>query len=313
MSTGNYTFERINESHYPDLCKISKSAFNIDPGVEYYRNKNKTDQLGETHLGYIAYAENRSPAAFYGVYACLVEHDGQIYKVVQSGDTMTHKNHVGKGLFTTLARMTYELSKNSGAEFVFGSPNYNSLPGFVKKLNWNCPDNLRDYRIKTLTLPLAKIAKKLPFLNSLYKLYSEMIIGSYENGAAYFTSSAKEEENIVIHRNEAFYNYKKLSGSKLIVIDNVTIWVRIDGFLFIGDIDVNHNFNFDRFIRKLRNFSFLIGSSEAIFITSPGTKLDQIFGSRFNSKDGLPVGGADFTGRLPLNKLKILLGDIDTF
>jgi len=176
MEEGKYRFERIDQSHYADMCFISRSAFNIDPGISFYRNKNRTEKFGETNLGFIAYSEKGEPAAFYGVYAHLVEYNGKVYKAVQSGDTMTHKNHVGKGLFTKLARMTYELAKKNGAEFVFGSPNYNSFPGFVKKLDWVCPEKFRDYRIRTITLPFAKVAKKVRLFNFLYRPYLNLVM-----------------------------------------------------------------------------------------------------------------------------------------
>src|SRR6478609_7777542 len=89
----DYRFERINESHYVDLCRISRSAFGFDPGLSFYQNKNKTGSFGERHLGYIAYSATGEPAAFYGVYAHPVEYNGKIISAVQSGDTMTHKNH----------------------------------------------------------------------------------------------------------------------------------------------------------------------------------------------------------------------------
>jgi len=83
--------------------------------------------------------------------------------------------------------------------------------------------------------------------------------------------------------------------------------------LFIGDIDVEKDFDFKRFISKLKIFSFLIGNTEAIFITSPGTKLDTLFAKSFKSKEGFPVGGALFTSAIPIEKFKMVLGDLDTF
>src|SRR5262245_30887010 len=121
-----YRFEQVSEASYEDLCYISRSAFGLDPGPDFYRQKNRTEAFGDTHLGYLAYSTSGEPAAFYGVYSCLVECNGKIHRAAQSGDTMTHKNHTGKGLFTRLARMTYDLARQKGVEFVFGSPNYNS-------------------------------------------------------------------------------------------------------------------------------------------------------------------------------------------
>lgn len=313
MEESNYRFERINESHYADMCIISKSAFNIDPGIEFYKNKNHTEKFGSKNLGFIAYDEKGDPAAFYGVYAHLVEYNGKVYHAVQSGDTMTHKDHMGKGLFTKLARMTYELAKREGAEFVFGSPNYNSYPGFVKKLDWHCPEKLRDYRIKTATLPLAKAAKKIAVLNLLFKPWFNFICGIYKSESTQFKNSVLVQDIVGVHRNEDFYKYKSLSGSKIVEIGGVNVWLKADGYLFIGDIDLQREFDFKKFLKKLKRFCFLTGSSEAVFITSPETPLDRIFAKYLSVKEGFPVGGADFTTVLPLSKFKMVLGDVDTF
>lgn len=313
MEENNYSFERISESHYPDMCVISASAFNINPGVSYYRKKNQTEKFGEINLGFIAYSPEGIPAAFYGVYAQLVEYNGKVYHAVQSGDTMTHKDHTGKGLFTKLARMTYELAKEKGAEFVFGSPNYNSYPGFVKKLNWVCPEKLNDYRILTLTIPLAKVAKKIRLFNHFYKPFSEFVFRFYGSEKTHFRNSVLEEGIVGVHRNEDFYKYKSLSGSRILSIDGVNVWVKIDGFLFIGDVDLEKDFDFKNFIKKLKRFCFWIGSTEIVFITSPNTPLDRLFSKYFKPKEGFPVGGADFTSKLPISKFKMVLGDVDTF
>ena len=61
---------------------------------------------------------------------------GKLTKGLLSLNTATHKDHQGKGLFTTLARKTYELGKNLGYEFVIGVANQNSTYGFLKKLDF---------------------------------------------------------------------------------------------------------------------------------------------------------------------------------
>jgi hypothetical protein len=313
MGEHQYRFERINESHYPDMCFISRSAFNIDPGVSFYQKKNKTEKFGEVNLGFIAYSETGDPAAFYGVYAHLVEYNGKVYHAVQSGDTMTHKDHGGKGLFTQLAKLTYELAKQSGAEFVFGSPNYNSYPGFVKKLDWVCPEKFRDYRIRIFTLPLAKIAKKIPALRTAYQSYFNFICGIHKSAKKSFKNSVLADDILGVHRNEDFYKYKSLAGSKIVSIGKVNVWLKPDGHLFIGDIDLENEFDFEKFIISLKRFCFWSGCSEVAFLTSPDTRLDVMFAKYFKAKEGFPIGGADFTHRLPIRNFKMVLGDVDTF
>jgi len=313
MEPNEYRFERLRDTHYPDLCIISKSAFGFDPGISFYLQKNLTEAFGEKFLGFIAYSDTGEPAAFYGVYAHLVECNGRIFHAVQSGDTMTHKNHMGRGLFTKLAKMTYDLAKEKGVEFVFGSPNSNSYPGFVKKLDWICPERFHDYRIRVFTFPLAKFGKKFSFINLLYKPFAEFILRSYRSNKSSFPNSANEKDIVCVHRNEEFYRYKFFSGSKIISIDSVSAWIKVDGFLFLGDLDLENEIDFNKFMKLLKRFCFWMGIDEIVFMTSPGTRADRLFATKYKFREGLYVGYANFNSSLPLENFKMVLGDIDTF
>ncbi len=52
-------------------------------------------------------------------------------------NTATHPAHQGKGLFTKLARATYEHAAQTGFGFVVGVANANSTHGFTKKLGFD--------------------------------------------------------------------------------------------------------------------------------------------------------------------------------
>jgi hypothetical protein len=61
----------------------------------------------------------------------------------QSVDTMTHPNYARQGMFTELARRTYATCAERGVQVVFGFPNDNSYPGFVKSLSFRNIGNVR--------------------------------------------------------------------------------------------------------------------------------------------------------------------------
>lgn len=82
--------------------------------------------------------------AFYG--DCLAAHYvtmpitmvlfGREVKGLISLNTATHPDHRGKGLFTILAKTTYDYAKENGFEFVTGVANANSTHGFLNKLGF---------------------------------------------------------------------------------------------------------------------------------------------------------------------------------
>ena len=131
-----YSLVRLNDENFEDLLVIYKSAFGIDPSIDDLRKTFNTSNFVDKNVGYIAYFNEKEPAAFYGVFPCFMNINGKKTLVCQSWDTMTHANHRRKGLFIKLAKKTYDLCENLGIKLVFGFPNENSYPGFVKKLNW---------------------------------------------------------------------------------------------------------------------------------------------------------------------------------
>ncbi|MBP6334792.1 MAG: GNAT family N-acetyltransferase [Bacteroidia bacterium] len=308
-----YSYVRLDSSLYKDLRYISKSAFGFDPGEEYYRKKNETSKLGEPFLGYIAYSNSGEPSAFYGVYAHPVEYEGKHYIAAQSGDTMTHKAHTGKGLFTELAKLTYALAKEKGIQFIFGFPNKNSYPGFVKKLSWQCPGTLKEYRKKVFTFPLVKFAKKFALLRFPYNLYTSFIFSFFNSPKDIFKNSVLESGVAGITRNSDFIQYKKFSGSRLISINGFSVWLKVDGMLQIGDVERSANKDFDRFLQKLKRIAFLIGADTIVFQTSPETWWDKYLSERCVPVESLSFGFLDLGFHFPLEKLKFVGADADTF
>ena len=167
-----YNFERITKERLSHLVILYKAAFNKKISIDFLAKKFDTERLGTGYLGFLAYDENNEPAAYYGVFPYLVRNGNMNIVTAQSGDTMTHPKHQGKGLFTTLAKMTYELAKNEGIDLVWGFPNKNSYPGFIKKLNWMDNEVLIKSKIKIRTLPVAKALNKIKiqWFDALYAL-----------------------------------------------------------------------------------------------------------------------------------------------
>jgi hypothetical protein len=309
-----YRFERFEEKHYADLVCISKSAFNIDPGLDYYHLKNATSNFGATHLGFIAYhIETNEPAAFYGVYSYPISYNGKHYSAVQSGDTMTHVNHGGKGLFTTLAKLTYELAEKNGAQFVFGFPNQNSYPGFVKKLNWVHNESLVTYKIKVMTLPLMKIAKRINLLRGLFNFYFNLICNCYPPKVSSFNNSASEALNVTVNHNTEFVNYKSFNGNRIIKVAGVHVWIKADGFLVIGDIEKDTQTTPEQFLNAIKKFSFLTGADTLLFNTCKDLYWDKFFSVKYKAEQGAALGYLNFGSSLPLENLKCVQADLDTF
>ncbi|RZT41348.1 GNAT family N-acetyltransferase [Cupriavidus agavae] len=86
-------------------------------------------------VGFDAYAEGRL-AAHYVTVPADVFIQGVRQRGLLSLNTATHPDFQGKGLFTELARRTYERGAELGFNFVYGVANANSTPGFIRKLGF---------------------------------------------------------------------------------------------------------------------------------------------------------------------------------
>lgn len=61
------------------------------------------------------------------------------------GDTFTSADYQRKGLFTRLVDSARNEAEKNGINFIYGTPNTNSLPGYQKKLNFGIIPNLQIY------------------------------------------------------------------------------------------------------------------------------------------------------------------------
>ena len=308
-----YTFVRVSSDNLSHLQLLYKVAFNTIVSIDFFKKKFDTSAMGVEWLGYIAFDNAGTPAAYYGVFPCICDYFGEKILVAQSGDTMTHPDHRGKGLFIQLATKTYDLAKNSGVKFVFGFPNKNSYPGFVNKLNWVHNEDLNIYKIKVFTLPLAKVVKKVKFLQPLYDFYCKAIVGNFTSKDKYFNNSVCNETYAGVYHDKLFFDYKKYYESYILLIQSKKVWLKFDGRLWIGDIEKLSKLDFEKVIKTLKRIAFFCGTSDIVFHGSPKTDLELLFSQVYKVDSNSPIGYLNFDDRINVDSVKYHSADFDTF
>jgi hypothetical protein len=309
-----YNIHKISIDKVTDLLKLYKNAFGYDITIEFLEKKLNTNCFGDSFVGFIAYDEMHQPAAFYGVYPCQIEYQGKYYLVAQSGDTMTHSDHTGKGLFTQLAIKTYEYCKENSFHLVFGFPNENSFPGFIKRLGWSHFDNMTPYLIRVKCIPWIRLKNTFKLSQNLHDRWCRLVLNKLKKGDP-FKSSCLELDIPVVDHSKYFFNYKKYAENYLINIKGINVWLKFDDtFLIIGDIEKCNETDFKKTITELKRLAFKMGLPHLRFHTSSHTWGEDLF-----KKYGVPmevnypVGGINFTNEIPLEKLKFTGADNDTF
>lgn len=141
--------------------EIFELCFGYKATEDYFRWKYLSNPEGEV-IAFEAFdPEKNKVAAFYGVMPEAYTINGQQVRIYQSMDTMTHPDYRNRGLFVKLANLTYDyVYEKDGSAMFIGIPGSNSFYGFVKKLHWENPINIRYIFNNTLYLRL-----RLLFLN----------------------------------------------------------------------------------------------------------------------------------------------------
>lgn len=310
----SYHFSRISKNNLHDLISIYNSAFQLRIPSKFLFQKFDTERFNIAYIGYIAYTKQGQPAAFYGVFPCNLSYHNKSFLVAQSGDTMTHRDHQGKGLFTTLAQKTYALAKEEGIELIFGFPNENSFPGFIRKLDWVHFDDVKAFEIRVKCLPWVRIKKTFKIPQAVHNAWCKFVFTLLPKGKP-FESSCKTKNNAVVDHSNDFFLYKTYAENYLKKFGSTNVWFKHDEmFLIIGDLEKCSEDDFLKTIKRLKRLAFICGLPHLRFHASSDTWGEQLFskyGKEMEAK--YPVGGISFNSSIPLEKLKFTAADNDTF
>lgn len=310
-----YRAERLSEDNLNYLIKLYKACFNLSITIELLRLKYKTSYWNVQYTGFLAFSlDCNEVAAYYGVFPILGDYKNESYLIAQSGDTMTHPNHQGKGLFVSLARLTFDFCKANGIHFVFGFPNRNSYPGFVNKLNWSHYSEIHNYVIKTGALPVDKMVKKFKFLETyyqkvvLYKLRKRLSKSRFPNSL----KMQNPEFGNIIH-DDRFYAYKQYTTFHIIEVEGVLCSIKLDGRLWIGDIQYCEEGKFFAVMKQLIKIGKALGCSSLQISVFQNSYYDGLLNKDYKPKYINPVCCLNLSNELDPTLFAYQGFDFDTY
>jgi len=295
----SYRIEKLSAENIRDLIPLYKEVFNEKVSQKFLLKKYDTRSVGPEFVGFIAYTPNGMAVAYYGVIPCFFQLNGKKVIAAQSADTMTHPHHRKKGLFQNLALKTYALAAEQDIKFVFGFPNQDSYPGFMK-LNWQfLPDQLQVFTIKAANFNYSRLLYRTPGLFFLNNILLNGIFGVEHPDRTFFIE--KISDGII--RDDTFCLYKKYNSTHIITIDKVKAWAKVDGKLKVGAVQGLNENNAARFLKRLTTIASRLGCGEVIFMTSKYSSLYEILKKTLTPMDAFPIGF------LPLQSEKVSLTD----
>ena len=229
---------------------------------------------------------------------------------------MTHPKHRGKGLFKMLAQKTYETATSENIAIVFGFTNSQSHPGFVK-LGWNFSGKWQNVIIKTGLPDLSRVLNKLtPYKNICNKLLHK-----------YKTSFNKEKWQIFkpsnvngyVTKDEHFFAYKeRYSKAMLIEFLGFQLFVKSDGYLFIGDVSYFEEKDFITFITATKRLAQKTLMPKVVFTFSANHWLNSYFiNAGYNPFENNiigEIGGKNLSNnKISIKEMMFTLTDADFF
>lgn len=312
-----YTFTRISSDLLSELASLMGSAYSVAPSEAELIEKFSTAGQGASYVGFIAHHNvTGEVAAFYGVFPVRVKLGGREMLAAQSGDTVTHPDHRGKGLFITLATMTYALAAECGVAFVFGYPNSSSYPGFVNKLNWSHPFNMKLWSYYVPTFPLKFIGNYVTFVRrlqlSLFTSLSRKLFDVRMPMELAEDIESLESTSCVIH--DRVYVMQKRNRGLILCHKSVKFWIKFDGDICIGTvIDNSNGQDIKSGLRRLFILSALSGAARIkTYFSTNSILARQLSGIGF-TRDSLAYGFVVLNPKASPSMLETVYLDYDTF
>ena len=270
-------------------------------------------------IGFCASLDSNDIVAYYGVFPGKYLFRGKDIIAAQSGDTMTHPKHQGKGLFVELAKLTYAECKSQGIAFVWGIPNNNSATGFYRKLSWKSLYLIKSIKIIIPSIPIALLkdneAGEKLYYNYINKLAKFLWINTYDVKVnislpddSLLVSNRVYNKYSDDHRYE-FLIYEREQGNVIALLKVSKYLVKIGYIKFPSSI-----LGKLRLIGKLFAFSFLSGSFLIKYYFSENTvQICNLSIPPFLIKDSLTCGAISFDKSIDVNYLGITYCDYDTY
>jgi Acetyltransferase (GNAT) domain len=311
--TADYTFVRTSMDNIHLLVPLYNRTFGKNVDATYLQKKYNTRwTTNKQFFGYLALNAKGEAVAHHTGIPFLFRFGDKEVLAAHSCDSLTSEELRGKGFFTLMGKMTDEMLKQEGFQFIFGYANENSLPAATKKLGWQFMGSLTGFKIPVRTIPLEKICRRFRFPYRAYLKFVDLVFRKNKT-TDLIPNSCIEGENGGIVRDEAFYAYRCFSFNRRVKVGGVNVWFKLMGQLCIGDIERVEEEALLQMIKKLKRKCFWLGINEIIFQVSPGTYHEALFAKHFPSFVSWATLYNNFNSDVDFSKLKLTFGDLDSF
>lgn len=224
---------RYAPEHLPEILQMTREHYGSENDIanrEFIIHQYSENPAGDALIDLAWDEENQKLAGQYVVWPMRFRVFGADTPCVNSLNTLTREAYRGQGIFTGLAKITYDRAAREGKAFCYGIPNPNSYPGFMKKLDFTdlgrVPLYLRPLRPSAMVCeflhsdPLSVTARPFDYCFSVYpvKKISGLEVVRLTKGnlelADQFWQKVKNKYPIMNIRDSAFFKFRYLDMPK---------------------------------------------------------------------------------------------------
>ena len=318
-------FVRFESSQLPNLKALFHEVYGSKSlAVTSIDDRFDTVSFSLPPIGFLAYPRQsvqgsiRIPAAYYGIFPTNANYLNSNIFIAQSGDTMTHPAHRGRGLFVSLAKLTYEVARTNDIQFIFGFPSPMSYPGFKNHLGWSFPFSMVRFSKYLTNVPIGLIQKKLGFLPNGPPPLARRFLSNEPGSERIFENflSLSSDGIPFIPRSQKYLDYKKLRGNSKFLVSNgsATASLKFDGNINIGDIFFNGRpTDITALFIKIKTVAFLSGAIQIRSYFSPSSHLRLLLAPFGSISAAMPFGYVNLSGKFDPRKLDLTFLDFDYF
>lgn len=313
---GEYSFFQIDDQSYKSIKELYWRSFKLHTRLKEIGNKYDTSCFGLKNIGYLAKDKSGDLAAYYGVFPIRMSLMGKDILVAQSADTMTAPEHRKKGLFTLLAKKTYEKAAETGIRFVFGFPNDNSLPGFQRNLDWKFYGVMKSWKFNNKTLPISELAHKFRIIQPFYQFFCRNRLKKYTVDVTQANVEHLIDKKAIgqVKKDIHFVHYKTRNQN--------VYFIRMNGFYFLikpiphltigcfSEVDEDKT---DLFLATINQLGMRLGCGKTILTISENHWLYDRLKAKVTFTDSLPIGYFEIDSNIPYHQITYVGADYDTF
>ncbi len=188
MSTNEIKVNFYQEGDEEKILQLFATGFGKKRSLEHWNWKFKNNPYFRPISVLSWEATENQLVGQYTVMPTNLNFYGEKFLACQSLDTIVHQNFRKFGIFESGAKKCFEFLEQEKFVCVYGFPNSNSYPGFIKKLGWKeiCPLERFSFKtdISARVLELVKISAFATAMNEVFRFFRQIQIKVFRAGVS---------------------------------------------------------------------------------------------------------------------------------